>query len=312
MNNRKGDIFWIEAEDFSGSDFASRGEDGSKPVCVMSAAHASGGLFVVAFQKADNYLEYTFREDRDGLWEYHIWLRYATVCPSSRIAVTLNGKTVSEPMLPDSGNFFNKFRWETLGVIHVPKGNHVLRLTLQTGVFHPDVLVLAPDDSLIASGECERRITQNLAEFPAASKGDQTTCDRLWLQHDRNGVPLGGLGTGKIELCQDGGFANISVNNNQDAPIATTLGGFLVAREVVKGASPVVRLLEKGRSLPVEVESINYLGRYPFVEIEYADKALRSRIKLEAFSPLIPYNVADSSVPGALFEFKASNPTAFR
>ncbi|MDZ7262625.1 MAG: hypothetical protein ONB05_11040 [candidate division KSB1 bacterium] len=35
------------------------------------------------------------------------------------------------------------------------------------------------------------------------------------------GVPLGGIGAGKIDLCPNGSIKNISSNNNMDNPIVT-------------------------------------------------------------------------------------------
>ena len=34
-----------------------------------------------------------------------------------------------------------------------------------------------------------------------------------------SGVPLGGIGAGKIEFCADGRFTNVTTNNNWDCPI---------------------------------------------------------------------------------------------
>src|SRR5689334_8275133 len=36
---------------------------------------------------------------------------------------------------------------------------------------------------------------------------------------NESGVPLGGIGAGKIEFCRDGRFTNVTINNNLDSPI---------------------------------------------------------------------------------------------
>ena len=298
--------YWIEAQEFSASNFVDTG--GPDKIRIMTAALASTGTLVVAFQRPGEYLEYVFREDRDGLWEYQLWMRYATPCPSTRLTVTLDGTELGSPMLPASGDFFAKFHWENLAAVRVPKGNHVLRFSMCTGVIHPDVVLLTPTDEPIRSGACERRIAEGIAELPRIQ--EEVTQDRLWLQHDRNGVPLGGLGTGKIELCQDGGFANISTNNNQDAPIATVPGCFFAVRESIQDRPATVRLLQQLGQTDREIEKLTYHGRYPFAEIDYEDTALASRIRLRAFSPMIPYDIEDSCVPGALLRFELTNPSA--
>ncbi len=306
MHCRQGNLYWIEAEDFARSNFAERAAGDQPARFVMSAAAASGGQLVVSFQKPDFYLEYEFREDRDGFWDYQVWLRYATTCPSSRLVTTLNRSEVGNSILPETDDFFQKFRWEKIAVIRVPKGHHTLSLILKTGVVHPDVIILTPEDTLITSGAIETNISNNVREIPVSI--EPVTRDRLWLQHHRNGVPLGGLGTGKIEWCQDGGFANCSINNNQDAPLATLPGTFFIYREHVKGSPVLVRILEHtGRALP-EIASIHYQGLYPFVRINYADPVLQGQLAAEAFSPLIPGQVDDSSLPAALFTFTVANP----
>ncbi|MDO9542057.1 MAG: GH116 family glycosyl-hydrolase, partial [Kiritimatiellia bacterium] len=305
MHARQNSLFWIEAEEFARSNFAEKAAENHPAKCVMATAAASGGQLVVAFQKQDYYLEYEFREDRDGFWDYQVWLRYATTCPSSRLITTLNRSEVGNCVLKETDDFFQKYRWEKIATIQVPKGNHTLGLILKTGVVHPDVIILTPDDTPIASGVIETNIKNNIKEIPVST--EPVTRNRLWLQHHRNGVPLGGLGTGKIEWCQDGGFANCSINNNQDAPIATLPGAFFIYREQVQGSPALVRILEHtGRALP-EIESIQYHGLYPFVRINYADKALQGRLSAEAFSPLIPGQVNDSSLPVALFTFMLTN-----
>ncbi|MBN1556854.1 MAG: hypothetical protein JW951_01765, partial [Lentisphaerae bacterium] len=172
------------------------------------------------------------------------------------------------------------------------------------------VLVITPTEELVASGACERRIREKASSVPLSVSREKTSMDRLWTEHDRNGVPLGGLGTGKVELCQDGGLANASLNNNQDAPIATLPGSFFVARETRTDGGAAVRLLEKGHPALTGVESVVYRGRYPFADVRYEDRALQTRLALEAFAPMVPYEVEDSSVPAACFRFTAWNPGA--
>lgn len=308
-HSKNGDLYWIEAEDFTGSNFAARAEDGKPARSVMATPAASGGLFVVSFQKPDYFLEYEFREGMDGFWNYQLWMRYATPCPSSKLTVALNGRALGTVQLGESGDFFTKYRWERLAAFEVPKGNHLLRLTLETGVIHPDLLILTPDDTPIKTGAIDEMIRKNVKTITSAT-AEKVSADRLWLQHDRNGVPLGGLGTGKIELAQDGGFVNISTNNNQDAPIATAPGCFLVYREKTEGAAaPVVRILERTGRNGTEIAELTYEGLYPFASLRYADPAVRAKIALEAFSPIVPYDPDDSSIPGALFVFSIANPT---
>jgi hypothetical protein len=61
-----------------------------------------------------------------------------------------------------------------------------------------------------------------LIELKHGSSGkDATVKPSMHRATGRNdsGVPLGGIGAGKIEFCADGRFTNVTTNNNWDCPI---------------------------------------------------------------------------------------------
>ena len=51
-----------------------------------------------------------------------------------------------------------------------------------------------------------------------------------------------------------------------------------------------------------------FRGEYPFAFLSFRDAALPVRVGLEAFNPFIPLNVADSSIPVAIFNWTFQNP----
>ncbi len=55
-----------------------------------------------------------------------------------------------------------------------------------------------------------RFLTSGMAEEWIAAQADPH-----WAP---SGVPLGGIGGGRTDICRDGRFRNFSMNNNQDAP----------------------------------------------------------------------------------------------
>src|SRR5689334_8094794 len=51
-----------------------------------------------------------------------------------------------------------------------------------------------------------------------------------------SGVPLGGIGAGKIEFCADGRFTNVTTNNNLDCPITDGLARTPLFPRIKEGA----------------------------------------------------------------------------
>ena len=146
----------------------------------------------------------------------------------------------------------------------------------------------------------------------------------------RSGVALGGIGTGSIELRKDGNFYNWSIFNNYplgtgphfdlpawpgDSPEASYL--FFLVRYQVEGESPKMKILQLNDTLGEGgmdgilyyypwmsgVDQIEYAGRFPFVNIRYTDSEMPLEIELEAFSPFIPHDVKNSSLPLIYFNF---------
>ena len=49
---------------------------------------------------------------------------------------------------------------------------------------------------------------------------------------------------------------------------------------------------------------------YPFVNVELRDPAMPVEVTMEAFTPFVPLNAADSSIPGAIVRYRVRNPSA--
>ncbi len=146
----------------------------------------------------------------------------------------------------------------------------------------------------------------------------------------RSGIAIGGLGTGSVELRKDGQFYNWTIMNNW--PLGTgepfvirsypgnhadqSLMFFLVRYEV-DGEAPVIKLLQLNNSLSEgalqsidyyypwmsAVERIDHRASFPFTRMTFTDPEMPFDIQLEAFSPFIPHDPKNSSLPGAYFNF---------
>ena len=146
-----------------------------------------------------------------------------------------------------------------------------------------------------------------------------------------SGVPLGGIGAGKLEVFPDGTYANFTHQNNWDAPSGPAtdpaagpgpgVGDARVGHHFAISArsrassgegpghgAPIARLLQTVdvAGLP-RVQRIEYEGAYPFARLNYADPDLPVRVRLEAFSPIVPGDSRLSAMPVALFVFHVTN-----
>jgi uncharacterized protein (DUF608 family) len=143
-------------------------------------------------------------------------------------------------------------------------------------------------------------------------------------------MPLGGIGTGNLAICSDGGLRQWQLHNIGNHSGA--LPGSFLAIRATHWEPPLdtVRILQAPappttetplvtddvlptwqRRLLAEhpgVQRVEFGGCYPFAQLRYHDDALPVEVTLEAFNPLIPLNVPDSSLPVAMFTIRLHNP----
>lgn len=133
------------------------------------------------------------------------------------------------------------------------------------------------------------------------------------------GFPVGGIGAGKIEVLPNGEFANITINNNWDLPISRVPGTFFAIATKASSGVGQARVLRVPSS---DVAGGNYasarpvLGstfkaQFPFAEWNFQDDKLPINVRLEAFTPLVPQSVDDSTLPAGIFYVHLQNPKSF-
>ena len=98
---------------------------------------------------------------------------------------------------------------------------------------------------------------------------------------------------------------------------------FFIVRYQVEGEKPQLKLLQLNTSLNEggiqeiiyyypwmsAVENIQYSARFPFSNFVFSDAAMPFDIEMEAFSPFIPHDIKNSSLPGAYFNFTVKSKT---
>ena len=121
------------------------------------------------------------------------------------------------------------------------------------------------------------------------------------------GMPIGGLCAGQLYLGGDGQLWHWDIFNLR---ISTAAAHYA---EPLAATSPV----DQGFALRVnnEVKSLNreggwdirFRGEYPIAKVEYRNAQLPVTVDLEAYSPFIPLNEADSSLPATVLNYTIKN-----
>lgn len=150
------------------------------------------------------------------------------------------------------------------------------------------------------------------------------------IRHE-SGIPLGGIGTGSVEIRPDGLLHEWQVFNcGPWSPHSPCCGNgavtarlddllFLV-RACTAGGRPVVRYLALHAPLHELysfswlkcVRRIGYDGRFPLARLVYEDPLLPVDVEGEFFSPFVPHDSRTSGTPGFLVAFRIHNRTAER
>lgn len=135
---------------------------------------------------------------------------------------------------------------------------------------------------------------------------------------EKIGMPVGGICAGQLYLGGDGrlwhwDIFNLPVDRHFTAsdgpnyaqppkPESPLEHGFAL-RVTAGGQTQVRRLDAKG----FDAQAISFRGEYPMAFVNYRDPALPVEVTLEAFSPFIPLNVADSSLPATVLRYTVKN-----
>lgn len=156
---------------------------------------------------------------------------------------------------------------------------------------------------LLPQGVCARA---QLTAVPAAV--DPVT-GVVHSQRLRSGLPLGGIGVGAYQSMTDGTYARVTGETGA-APgegNAPACFGAVWTRAQGKSAARVLAL-RSSFGLPV-MTALDYDGLYPQAHQSFPGSPLPLEISLLNFSPLIPFDIKNSSLPAGAFVFHLHNPS---
>lgn len=135
---------------------------------------------------------------------------------------------------------------------------------------------------------------------------------------------LGGIGTGNVSLGSRGELRDWEIFNRPGKGVFLP-NTFFAIWAGQEGRDPVAKVLESRLSPPYHrshgyhpntaaglprLHKSAMRGEYPLVRIDFEDEDLPVAVSLEAYTPLIPLNVDDSSIPGAYLTYRVTNPTS--
>jgi uncharacterized protein (DUF608 family) len=142
-----------------------------------------------------------------------------------------------------------------------------------------------------------------------------------------SGAPLGGIGTGFVEIRADGCFYEWQIFNSgpwsqnarsttaPPAPGPQYLRFVLRTKQASREVPQVRRLYLRSDesdtyTLPFvqDVQSIDYFAWFPMTGLRYNDPSLPVRVSAEIFSPFIPGKARDSGTPGFHVVYTVENP----
>jgi len=245
-----------------------------------------------------------FRRTADGTFEtivnfggpgsataYHFYARVTAGAEKLITAVTVDGASfTSDGHIVAIAGTPGGFQWVRLGSVTLRRDYRRVTLAAE-GLEKLERLAVIEIPDRLESGEVERRIAHEQAGPEPAS-----------------GVPLGGVGAGKIELCRDGLFRNITINGNIDTPIWRTEGSFFAVRAEANGSAQARILSTEGLHGLTPFPKIEFHGLYPRGRIRAADRDFPLTVDLWATGTVIPHNIKDSALPLALFRVRLTAP----
>ena len=134
--------------------------------------------------------------------------------------------------------------------------------------------------------------------------------------------PIGGIGAGMVCLDGTGAWSNLSVDNRPDvfnepfAFAAISVPGIPNGAKVLQGQVPTWKIFgrpgtangggEYYYGLP-RFENCRFLARFPFGFVELSDNDLPLKVKISGWSPFIPGDADNSSLPVGSMEYTFVN-----
>jgi uncharacterized protein (DUF608 family) len=133
--------------------------------------------------------------------------------------------------------------------------------------------------------------------------------------------PLGGIGTGTVSLGGRGDLRDFEIFNRPGKG-KTLPFSFVAVWARAEGEPARLRLAQAPLGPPYRgsfgyprstaqglphLQGARFTGAYPFARIDFEDETLPVALSLEAWNPFVPHDVAASSLPVAIFQYRVQS-----
>ncbi|MDE0185202.1 MAG: GH116 family glycosyl hydrolase [Candidatus Poribacteria bacterium] len=151
------------------------------------------------------------------------------------------------------------------------------------------------------------------SQFPADGFSEPA-CGVIYRRKQRieNGMPLGGIDTGRLDLNTDATFGYCTIFNSicpEGGPLELPFLGMTVGEQVWLLSDPREAYggyMWFGIQTPRE---IHYWGHYPVADLEYEMPGSPVNVGLRAWAPFLPGDSGATNTPGIVFEVHLRNAT---
>ena len=176
----------------------------------------------------------------------------------------------------------------------------------------PVAAALGLDPEGLVAVPADKHLTDDVVRALGA-RGRPTEYRGAALQHI--GMPVGGGCSGQVYLAGDGRLWAWDILNPATFPLGGANGGGPHYADPLTARSPfaqgfTLRADKTSRSLDADgFRDVRFVGQYPVGIVTYRDDDCPLQVTAEAFSPFIPLEVDDSTLPATTLSFTLRNTT---